>query len=156
PPFLSQPGRLRARWAFGLRCSSDVSFAFAASFFWLLLYNAHFWHLTIDAMWRFNLRTLSFTASLFVLGWVLQALPLLICPTRRLMRAIASVMFLIAALGGYFGEVYGAIMNQDMMRNVLETDSAEALSLLNLDLALHVLLLGILPAALVWRVRLPP
>jgi lipid A ethanolaminephosphotransferase len=132
-----------------------VAFAFGVSFLWLLLYNAHFWRLTFDAMWQLNPRTLLFTVSLFVLGLSLQALPLLVCPTRRLMRVLASLMFVVAALGGYFGEVYGAIMNQDMMRNVLQTDATEALSLLNADVAIHVILLGILPAALVWRIRLP-
>src|SRR5690606_34559060 len=80
--------RFRNAWATGLSCSSDVAFAFGVSFLWLLLYNAHFWRLTFDAMWRLNPRTLLFTVSLFVLGLSLQALPLLVCPTRRLMRVL--------------------------------------------------------------------
>src|SRR5690606_41904594 len=147
--------RFRNAWATGLSCSSDVAFAFGVSFLWLLLYNAHFWRLTFDAMWRLNPRTLLFTVSLFVLGLSLQALPLLVCPTRRLMRVLASLMFVVAALAGYFGEVYGAIVNQDMMRNVLQTGATEALSLLNADVAIHVILLRILPAALGWRIRRP-
>ncbi len=59
------------------------------------------------------------------------------------------------ALSSYFASAYGAVMNQDMMRNVLETDPAEIGGLINFDLLAHVLLLGVLPAALVWRVALP-
>jgi lipid A ethanolaminephosphotransferase len=147
--------RLRERWNAGIPCSSDVAFAFGVSFIWLVLYNAHFWGLAADAMWRPNAGALLFMVSLFALTWVLQAVLLLLCPTRALMRVAASLLFMIAALGAYFGGAYGAIMNQDMMRNVVQTDPAEVGALLNADLGLHVVLLGLVPAMLVWRVRLP-
>jgi lipid A ethanolaminephosphotransferase len=42
-----------------------------------------------------------------------------------------------------------------MMRNVIETDPAEVGGLLNFDLFAHLLMLGVVPAILVWRVQLP-
>jgi len=152
---LSLSVRLRERWAAGIPCSSDVAFAFGVSFIWLALYNVRFWELSAAAMWHPSAGSVLFMASLFVLAWVVLALLLLLSPTRWAMRAAASLMFVIAAFGAYFMSEYGAIMNQEMMRNVLQTDPAEVGGLMNADLGLHVALLGILPALLVWRVRLP-
>ncbi|GFE81137.1 phosphoethanolamine--lipid A transferase EptA [Steroidobacter agaridevorans] len=125
------------------------------SFIWLALYNVRFWELSAAAMWHPSAGAVLFMASLFVLAWVVLALLLLLSPTRGVMRAAASAMFVIAAFSAYFMSEYGAIMNQEMMRNVLQTDHAEVAALLNADIALHGVLLGIVPALLVWRVRLP-
>lgn len=152
---ISLYGRLRERWAAGIPCPSDVAFAFGVSFIWLLFYNVHFWELAAGAMWRPNVGALLFMVSLFVLTLSAQALLLLLWPTRGLMRGAASVLFVIAALGTYFCSAYGAIMNKEMMRNVLQTDRGEVAALMNADLWLHVALMGLIPAALVWRVRLP-
>lgn len=154
-PSLSLYARLRVRWNAGLHCSSDVAFAFGVSFIWLLLYNVRFWELSAAAMWHPGIGALSFMASLFVLAWTVLALLLLLLPSRWLMRVAASLLFVIAAMGAYFCSEYGVIMNQEMMRNVLQTDHAEVAALMSADLALHVLIFGLIPAALVWRVRLP-
>lgn len=146
---------IRERWAAGIACASDVVFAFGVSFIWLALYNIRFWQLSAAAMWHPSAGSVLFMASLFVLAWVVLALLLLLSPTRRFMRAAASLMFVIAALSAYFMSEYGAIMNQEMMRNVLQTDHAEVAALMNADMMLHGVLLGIVPALLVWCVRLP-
>ncbi|WP_129642046.1 phosphoethanolamine transferase [Peristeroidobacter agariperforans] len=146
---------LRERWAEGIPCSSDVTFAFGVSFIWLALYNVRFWELSAAAMWHPSAGSVLFMTSLFVLAWVVLTLLLLLSPTRWVMRAAASLMFVIAAFSAYFMSEYGAIMNQEMMRNVLQTDHAEVEALLNAEVTLHGVLLGIIPALLVWRVRLP-
>ncbi|HEY5757249.1 MAG TPA: phosphoethanolamine--lipid A transferase, partial [Steroidobacter sp.] len=147
--------RARSRWPTTIPCRSDVRFSFAVSALWLALYNITFWQHTAQAMWRPSFNTIAFLASLAILVLCLQALLLLLMPTRWLMRAAASLLTVIAALTSYFIREYGAIMNKDMLRNVLGTDAAEVGDLLNLDLVLYVLLLGLVPAWLVWRVSLP-
>ena len=147
--------RLRECWAAGIPCSSDVAFAFSVSFILLALFNVRFWEASLAAMWHPSAGSVLFMASLFVLAWVVLALLLLLSPTRWVMRATASLMFVIAALGAYFMSEYGALMNQEMMRNVLQTDRSEVQALMNADAALHAALFGIAPALLVWRVQLP-
>jgi lipid A ethanolaminephosphotransferase len=154
-PSVSLYARLRERWNAGISCPSDVAFVIGVSLLWLLFYNARFWQLTLDAMWHPNVGSVVFLASLFGLTLSLQAILLLIWPSRLAMRVAASVLFVIAALGAYFCSEYGVIMNEEMMRNVIQTDTAEVGALLNPELWLHVALFGLLPAVLVWRVRLP-
>jgi lipid A ethanolaminephosphotransferase len=147
---------LREKWPITIRCRSEAVFAFGISLVWLSLYNFTFWEKTLAAMWRPSLNSTLFIASVFLLVWCLQALLLLWMPTRFLMRVAASVLFLAASLSSYFITEYGALMNKDMLRNAFETDTAEVVGLINIDLILHLLVLGIVPALLVWRVVLPP
>lgn len=70
-------------------------------------------------------------ASLFCVVLLLQAIVLLLVPTRPLMRATASSLFIVAAASSYFCSAYGAIMSKDMMRNVIETQPAELAGLLS-------------------------
>jgi lipid A ethanolaminephosphotransferase len=146
---------LRARWTARLALRSDIKLALAASLAWAVLYNVQFWHQAIEAMWSPTPRAALFLLSLFVVVVCLQALLLALVPTRLGMRIAASVLFPVAALGSYFANAYGAVMNQDMLRNVLQTDPAEVGALINFDLIAHFVLLGVLPALLVWRIALP-
>lgn len=147
---------LRRQWPISLSCRSDTRFAFAVSYIWLAFYNFSFWRQTFAAMWTPSLGSTAFMASVLVLVWCLQALLLLLMPTRLLMRAAASALFVVAALSSYFTQAYGALMNRDMLRNALQTDAAEVSGLLSLDLLLYFIVLGVLPAVLVWKVVLPP
>lgn len=134
---------------------SEAALALVASLAWATLYNLQFWDQAIAAMWHPSLGAVLFLLSLFVVIVSLQALLLALVPTRIGLRIATSALFVVAAIGSYFASAYGAVMNQDMMRNVLETDPAEVGGLINLDLLAHVVLLGVIPAVLVWRVALP-
>lgn len=148
--------RLRTQWSVGLRCRSDTVFALGISALWALLYNLRFWQQALATMWQPGVRASLFVATLLVLVVVLQAVLLLLVPTRRLLKTAASLLSLVAALGAYFCDTYGTLMNKDMMRNALQTERAEIAGLLSPDLLVHLLLLGVLPALLIWRIQLPP
>lgn len=138
-----------------IHCRSDVRFAFGVSLVWLALYNVIFWEQTIGAMWHPSFGSAAFLASVLLVVWCVQAMLLLIMPSRPIMRAAASVLFVIASLSSYFTQAYGAVMNTDMLRSALQTDALEVAGLVNVNLLLHVLAFGLLPAVLVWKVSLP-
>jgi lipid A ethanolaminephosphotransferase len=146
---------MRAGWTIAIRCRSDAQFAFGVSLAWLVLYNVSFWEQTLRAMWSPSPRSVVFLASVFVLTWCLQAVLLLLMPTRLIMRGAASALFVIAAFSSYFIHAYGVVMNTDMLRNAMQTDLLEVAGLINVDLLFQVLVFGVLPAALVWKVALP-
>lgn len=146
---------LRAKWSNGIPCASEIHFAMGVSLLWAVFYNPRFWELTLHAMWQPAPRSVVFLVSLFFLILALQALLLLLMPSRTLLRAAASTLFVIAAASSYFASTFGAIMNKDMLRNVLQTDPAEVGGLINSGMLTHVLVFGLLPAVLVWRVSLP-
>jgi lipid A ethanolaminephosphotransferase len=140
--------------AYWIHCTSDITFALGASLIWALAYNLPFWQRTFTAMWHPTAGAVLFIASLFVLVLCVHAILLLLTPTPVLMRGVASALFIVAAASSYFCGAYGAIMNKDMLRNLLETDLAEVAGLLNFAIVTHVLAFGVIPAILVWRVAL--
>jgi lipid A ethanolaminephosphotransferase len=147
---------LRDRWTAGLALHSDVVLILAVSTAWAVLYNLQFWHLSVAAMWHPAPGAALFLTSLFVVIVCVQALLLALVPTRVGLRIAASALFLVAAASSFFSNDYGAVMNTEMMRNLIETDRAEVGGLMSFDLVAHLLVLGVLPAILVWRVTLPP
>jgi lipid A ethanolaminephosphotransferase len=144
---------LRGLWRAGLRVPGEISFAICVAAIWVVGYNGAFWSQVATAMWHPDARSVAFMASLAVLLIVIQSTVLLLAPTARTMRAVAAALFIVAAGAAYFIGAYNAILSPAMMRNVLQTDAAEVGGLVNGSLLLHIVLLGVLPAALVWRVR---
>jgi lipid A ethanolaminephosphotransferase len=146
---------LRDRWTAGLALHSDAALILVVSIAWAVAYNLPFWQQAIAAMWHPTPGAALFLVSLFVVVVCMQSLLLALVPTRFGLRVAASALFVVAAVSSYFASAYGAIMNQDMLRNAIETDPAEVGGLMSFDLIAHVLLLGVLPAVLIWRVALP-
>lgn len=146
---------MRALWTRGFAVRSEFHFALGTSFIWLLLYNTAFWQQAATAMWQPNIRAVAFIGSLVIVVLLLQAVLLLLFPTRTLMKFAAGLLFPVAAASAWFCDSYSVVMNQDMMRNLLQTDRGEVSALLNENLLFHTVVMGMLPALLVWRVRLP-
>lgn len=93
---------------------------------------------------------LSITGLLFGLMWlVLQ----LLC-YRPIAKPILIALLITAAICGYFTDAYGTIFDSNMLINSLETDQAEAMGLLAPSLVIQVLLLGVLPAFIISKIRL--
>jgi len=64
------------------------------------------------------------------------------------------VLVLLASVIQYFMAEYGAVINREMIQNLIETDSREATEYLSLNLALAVGLTGVLPVLLLGRIPL--
>jgi lipid A ethanolaminephosphotransferase len=146
---------LRSAFPPHLAFSSETRFALVVSLIWAVVYNGAFWHQTFAAMWNGSTESTAFVLSLFLIVVSLQAVLLLLMPSQLLMRIASSILFPAAAITSYFCGAYGVYMTQDMLRNALETDAAEVGALITTRLIVEVLLLGVLPALLVWFVRLP-
>lgn len=147
-------GRFANRRLSRIRFPSELAFVLAAPLLWLVAYNLRFWQETAAAMWHPSMASVLFMASMFVLALFAQALLLLFLP-RKLLRPVAGVLFIVAALAAYFSDTYGVFMDKDMLRNVFATDSAEVSGLLTGRLLAYVLLLGAVPCLLILRAELP-
>lgn len=69
---------------------------------------------------------------------------------RWTVRPFVSLCLVVGASVAYFSDRFGVIVDSTMLRNVLATDSREVTDLLNVELLARVVLLGIVPAVLVW------
>ncbi len=70
---------------------------------------------------------------------------------RWTLKPMLMLLLVSAAFGAYFMLTYRVVIDATMIVNVLQTDLHEASALLSPRLAVMVLTLGVLPAALVWR-----
>ncbi|WP_259365204.1 phosphoethanolamine transferase [Psychrobacter sp. GP33] len=92
----------------------------------------------------------SLTGLLFGLMWlVLQ----LFC-YRSTTKVVLVIMVVVAAICGYFTDAYGTIFDRDMLVNSLQTDQAEAMGLMAPSFIIRLILLGVIPAFILSRVRI--
>jgi len=73
-------------------------------------------------------------------------------------KPILAVLLVLAALASYFMDSYGAIIDEGMLQNAVETDAAEVMDLFSLRFVLYFLVLGLMPAMLILKapVAYPP
>ncbi len=72
----------------------------------------------------------------------------------RMTKPVLIVALLTASVTAYFMDSFGAVIGEDMLRNAAQTNAGEAFDLLTFKLLAYFVLLGVLPAILVWRAPL--
>ena len=126
----------------------------AGALFLMLAGNGAFWRGALagrapgdPATWLFGGAVLAaFTAFYFAAAAILG--------NRHTAKPLLTVLFVASAAAGYYMDRYGVYFDRAMLSNVLATNPKEALEVVGGSLALHIFLLGVLPSALVWWVRL--
>jgi lipid A ethanolaminephosphotransferase len=135
---------------------SVETLALAAGFFFALLCNASFFGVMFAGRDWWSAYTWVFAgaaATLLALLHVLVIAPFL---TRWTAKPLLTVLIAASPAAVYFMGRYGVVYDTDMMRNLFHTDRQEAVELLTPTLAAYVLVLGFLPIALIWWVRIRP
>jgi lipid A ethanolaminephosphotransferase len=95
-------------------------------------------------------------ASLFVAIAALHTVLLGVLLNRWTAKPLLTVLLLASAAAAYFMSAYTVYFDADMLRNILHTDGKESHELVSLAALPSLLLYGVLPAVLLWRVRLKP
>ncbi|MDO8698278.1 MAG: phosphoethanolamine--lipid A transferase [Pseudomonas sp.] len=70
---------------------------------------------------------------------------------RWVFKPLMSLLLLCGAAAAYFMNQYGALIDKEMLRNIAETNPAEAFDLLSIKFGAYLLLLGALPTWLLWQ-----
>lgn len=97
---------------------------------------------------------LLFAAALFVTITCVFILLLSALCHRVLVKPVLITFLLVSAVVAYFAGKYGTIFDTAMLANVFQTDTAEARDLLNVQLLVYLLALGMVPSLAVWRANL--
>lgn len=91
-----------------------------------------------------------FLASLALFTLAVVNLVLSLLTFGRATRYVLALLLCVSAAAAWFMGHMGVMLDKGMIENVFETDRVEALELLNPGVVLNVLLLGALPAAVLW------
>ena len=117
----------------------------------VLFYNQSTWQalhsLVPLADWKIGLFYLSF--GVFLTAFITLLLTLV--SFKYLFKPAISLLLLSSAGAAYFMNSYGISIDTVMMQNIFETNTSEAGALLSAQLFGYLLVLGALPALLVWR-----
>ena len=95
-----------------------------------------------------------FVASTAVVIFAFTALLLALVSTRWTIKPIIITLLLVSSLTNYFMNSYHVVIDDSMIRNMMQTDMQESLDLVTPKQVLYFVLLGLLPAFFVYRVPL--
>ncbi len=87
--------------------------------------------------------------ALFLLA--LMSLLISLLTPRMLLKPLLGGLFIVAAGGAYFMDSYGAVIDRHALQSVLESDARESAEWLTLAMIWPILLIGLLPATLLWK-----
>jgi len=121
-----------------------------ASVFFALVCNTLFWRSALAT----NPGSILFAVSLFALLASAHAILFSLLIWRWNAKVVLTVLFITTAFATHYMNSYNVYLDADMLRNVLATDHKESGELMTPALLLPLLGYGLLPALLLWRVRL--
>lgn len=137
-------------------CAHAETVLLAASLFWACTANRPFLAAVFDQRPLESPGGFAFVLALLVMLAALHFLLLALVTGRRWLKPLLTLLLLATALATHYMRELGIYLDPTMLRNVLRTNPAEARELLGWNLLPHLLLYAVLPAALLWRVRIVP
>ena len=135
---------------------SATTLAALCSAFIVLIDNRLFWRSFFAAVDPRSAHGVLFAVAAFVILAGTLTVLFLLFSARYLFPSFLITMLVLAAVIDYFGSAYGVVIDGGMVQNIVATDRREASELLTASLAAHVLLFGMLPAAVVGFIRVRP
>ncbi len=124
------------------------------SVFWALTANRTFLAAVLKDRAPGDPQTWGLALALIVLLAALHFLFLGLFAWRRTVKPLLALLLVSTALATYFIGSYGVFLDPTMMRNILRTDPSETRELLSSGLLAQLVLYGLLPLLLLWRVRI--
>ncbi len=85
--------------------------------------------------------------------WALMLLVISALAVRRAQKPVLVALLMVAGVTSYYVDVLGVVVDRDMIQNAMTTTFAESKHLITLGFVSHVLIWGLLPAALVFLVH---
>ncbi len=73
---------------------------------------------------------------------------------RHTTKVVLITVLMLSAVASYFMDSYNTIIDDAMLRNVIQTDLAESMDLFSMKLVLYVVVLGVLPSILVYQANI--
>ena len=130
----------------------ETTLIIAVSVFMGLAFNTVFFT-EVFALYPLSLRYLLFHLGILVIVVALTAFLFALVSSKFTTKPLVMLLLGLSSIVSYFVNQYGIVVDSVMLQNVLETNLAESLDLLSLQLVLQVFFMGILPGVMVWRLK---
>ena len=140
------------RKALSLRMGEGRAILWLAAYFTLAM-NISFWAYVVDSVEITGARVLAAVAMLPVLMFLLHYVVLSLLLFPYTLKPVAIFLLLVSSGANFFMFKYKVYIDTDMVRNVIDTNPGEAFDLITPWLVLWILIGGLIPSIMVWRVR---
>lgn len=125
----------------------------AVSLFWVVFANMSFFR----HVWE--IYPISFVEHIETLSLILvllgvNILVLSLLTTRWTFKPVIITLLMVTSSVAYFMDAYDIVVDTHMITNVMETNVNESADLFSWKMALYIILMGILPSWIVWRLNI--
>jgi len=117
----------------------------------VLFYNVATWKALNNLVPLQGVKGAAFFLSFAFFLWAAFTLLLTLVSFRPLLKPALTLVALVSAGAAYFMNTYGVVIDTVMVQNVFETNPGEAAALFSARMVGYLLVLGVLPAAIIWR-----
>lgn len=114
----------------------------------VVFYNGPLWSRVMSTHPGSTTHDVLFLASWFVFLVAFMNFFFVATAFRSTVKPVTLTLILIASVSHHFMSEYGIVIDQEMIQNIFETDTREALEYLNMNLVLGIGLTGLLPVVL--------
>lgn len=130
--------------------SSPLLFIIMSACFVSVFYNLTLWHLLFDRIEPLSISGICFLVAVFLLNFLIVVALTAPFISRYTLKPFLTLVFCVCGLVQYFNNI-GIIIDDSMIRNIVETNRTEALELLSSSLLIHIVIFIIVPSVLVIR-----
>ncbi|MCP5015353.1 MAG: phosphoethanolamine--lipid A transferase [Ketobacter sp.] len=128
---------------------SMTRLSIAAAIYMTVAFNQSFFHALVAAHQAPPLQQALFIFSSGVMVFAVALIMISLLAFRSTFKLWLILLLLSGSMAGYFMDHYHAIINREMIQNLMQTDWEETRELLNFPFLSHFFLFGIIPAILV-------
>ncbi|VAW93774.1 Lipid A phosphoethanolamine transferase [hydrothermal vent metagenome] len=132
---------------------SQSALIILTALFLVLFDNVSFFSNVVE-IYPLSLSNLAFLVSLFFLLLSFIIFILVIVSYKHTIKPVLITVLLVSSVSSYFMNSYGIIIDEDMIRNTLQTNFSEALDLFNIKLVMYFILFGVIPSYFVYTINI--
>lgn len=129
----------------------EVAVVCVAAFF-VAVFNVAFWTKLVAGLAPLDGFEMLFVAAIALASLGVLSLFFGVFTYRFLFKPVVGVLLLVTSVAAYFINEYGIVIDAEMIRNIMHTNTGEAYDLLTGKLVLYVVGLGLLPALVLWLI----
>jgi lipid A ethanolaminephosphotransferase len=127
--------------------------AFVALFF-VLFDNVAFFQNVADVYPLSGFENIAFTLSLAVILFAFTVLLFTLLSSKYTTKPFLITAVIVSSFTNYFMNTYHVVIDDSMIRNAMQTDMHESMDLFTIKQLVYILLLGILPAYLIYKTKI--
>ncbi len=116
------------------------------SLLFVTVFNLNFWQELKSILKPSSVNDGLFITSVFILLVLVVNLILNLLTSQKTYKILYVTLFTLSAISFYYISQYGIVIDKEMIRNVMETDSSEAKDLMGVSLLMFLLMMGLVPS----------